>query len=91
MLLLVAARPDPNAALQHIVTAAAAKYNVSFSLAVSSGGDSFAKAAGVIDAAGTGASPADRYAWGSITKTFTGAAVMRLLAEGRLKLDDPAQ
>ena len=28
------------------------------------------------------------FAWGSVTKTFTGAAVLRLVADGRLGLDE---
>jgi CubicO group peptidase (beta-lactamase class C family) len=36
-------------------------------------------------------SPATRYELNSITKSFTGAAVLRLAAEGKLGLDDPIE
>ena len=36
---------------------------------------------------GVEARPLDRFAWGSVTKTFTGAAILRLVAENRLSLD----
>jgi len=39
---------------------------------------------------GRTATTADRYAWGSVTKTITGAGIMRLVADGKLSLDDPA-
>lgn len=37
---------------------------------------------------GVNASAADRFGWGSVTKTFTGAAILRLVADGKLSLDD---
>ena len=41
-------------------------------------------------AAGTAADPVMLYGIASITKTFTGTAIMQLRAAGRLDLDDPA-
>merc|ERR1719201_1448053 len=34
--------------------------------------------------------PDDRFAWGSVVKTFTGAGIMRLVSEGKLSLEDKA-
>jgi CubicO group peptidase (beta-lactamase class C family) len=39
---------------------------------------------------GTRARTSDAYAWGSVTKTFTGAAIMRHVADGSLSLNDNA-
>jgi hypothetical protein len=47
-------------------------------------------ASGVINEAGQAASTSDIYAWGSVTKTFTGAAIMKHVAAGRLSLDEAA-
>jgi CubicO group peptidase (beta-lactamase class C family) len=50
----------------------------------------WAEAIGLADAErGAEASPETQYRIGSITKTFTAAAVMRLRDEGALSLDDP--
>jgi CubicO group peptidase (beta-lactamase class C family) len=46
-------------------------------------------AVGLATAAGAEATPRHRYRIGSITKTFTAAAVMQLVAEGEVGLDDP--
>ena len=45
-------------------------------------------AVGLADVAGTRATPDTQYRLGSITKTFTAAAVLQLRDEGRLDLDD---
>eukprot|EP00966_Prymnesium_polylepis_P047619 1102721-Prymnesium_polylepis.1 len=78
--------------LQHIVDRIAARYNTSVSLAAQIGkSKSLAVAAGVTaPSSGRTATTADRYAWGSVTKTITGAGIMRLVADGKLSLDDPA-
>src|SRR5690348_3776883 len=46
-------------------------------------------ATGVATAGGAEATPRHRYRVGSITKTFTAAAVMQLVAAGAVGLDDP--
>jgi D-alanyl-D-alanine carboxypeptidase len=38
---------------------------------------------------GSSASPSTRYQYGSITKQFTAAAILRLASQGKLSLDDP--
>src|SRR4051812_44441243 len=49
----------------------------------------YAKAFGHSDVgAGTAATPQSLYRIGSITKTFTATAILQLLEEGRLRLDD---
>ncbi len=46
--------------------------------------------AGVIDrATNAPVTPGSIYHWASITKTFTGVAIMRLRDQGKLRLDDP--
>ena len=50
----------------------------------------WSEAVGLADVeAGTGARPETQYRIGSITKTFTAAAIMALRDEGKLALDDP--
>mmetsp|Transcript_4929 Transcript_4929/g.8300 ORF Transcript_4929/g.8300 Transcript_4929/m.8300 type:complete len:433 (+) Transcript_4929:204-1502(+) len=81
--------------LQRIVSSAAATNNCSVSLSVcqdglASPGISVSVAGGVVDGSVAKALPSDVYAWGSVTKTITGAAIMRLVADGKLSLDDRA-
>jgi CubicO group peptidase (beta-lactamase class C family) len=76
--------------LQAIVNAAAAKNNCSVSLGIRMGDTKIAFAGGLVDLDGTHAKTSDPYAWGSVTKTITGAAIMRLVADGKLSLDDKA-
>eukprot|EP00656_Telonema_subtile_P027748 TRINITY_DN2990_c0_g1_i1.p1 TRINITY_DN2990_c0_g1~~TRINITY_DN2990_c0_g1_i1.p1 ORF type:complete len:444 (-),score=86.45 TRINITY_DN2990_c0_g1_i1:208-1539(-) len=86
--------PAPLAVRLHaIVLASSAKYNCSVSFAVQHAEFNLSTAAGNVAAPDTPAvqaSPSDKYAWGSVTKTITGAAVMKLVSEQRLGLDDPA-
>ena len=89
---LVAAtlQDDITAILKPIAEKTALKYNCSISIAYyDSQGKSAAAAAGVIDRSdGTTAEVTDDFIWGSVTKTFTGSAVLKLVDEGKLKLDD---
>jgi CubicO group peptidase (beta-lactamase class C family) len=48
-------------------------------------------AVGIADAGGREATPDTQYRIGSITKTFTAAAIMLLRDEGKLDLDDPLE
>src|SRR5947208_6466832 len=48
----------------------------------------WADAVGIADADGTEATPDHQYRIGSITKTFTGVAIMQLREAGELELDD---
>jgi len=82
--------PGLAAALRRITDTAAAKYNNSISLSVRAPTLFIEVASGVVDGKGTPAQPSDPYAWGSITKTFTGAAILKHVAAGRLSLDEPA-
>jgi len=78
--------------LQQIVDATAAKYNCSVSLGIRMPGDeTYTVAGGIVVADGSvAAKPTDKYAWGSVTKTITGAAILRRVADGHLGLDDNA-
>jgi CubicO group peptidase (beta-lactamase class C family) len=51
----------------------------------------WAEAVGVADETGGEAAPETQYRIGSITKTFTAAAVLSLREEARLELDDPIE
>mmetsp|Transcript_16344 Transcript_16344/g.28656 ORF Transcript_16344/g.28656 Transcript_16344/m.28656 type:complete len:438 (+) Transcript_16344:53-1366(+) len=65
------------------------KYNCSISIAVRKDDESVAAAAGTVDfLTNRQAQPSDRYAWGSVTKMFTAASIMKLVSLGRLSLDD---
>ena len=87
----LAAPDDLGSALKAIADAAAAKHNCSISLSVRTPSLFASRAAGTIDMAGAvAAKPSDRYAWGSVTKTMTGAAIFKHIAAGRLTLDAKA-
>ena len=83
-------------AIEPIVTAMSSKYNCSVSVGLhregANGFDATA-AAGVIDGAVNGAGTTkttsqDKFVWGSVTKVLTGTGILRLVSEGKLKLDD---
>ena len=83
----VALRDD----LQAIADAVAKRNNCSVSLAARIGAQSLAVASGFVALDGvTRAKTSDRYAWGSVTKTVTGSAILQLAADGKLSLDDKA-
>jgi len=64
------------------------KYNCSVSIALRSADGETAVAAGVSDfATGRPANASDRYAWGSVTKMVTAAAIMKLVSQGAFGLD----
>ncbi|CAK9019402.1 unnamed protein product [Durusdinium trenchii] len=66
-----------------------AEYNCSFSIAVRTPSGKAAVASGVVDF--ENAQPAkesDLYPWGSVTKMFTAASVMKLVGSGKFRLDD---
>jgi hypothetical protein len=73
--------------VQELVDARAKAYNCSFSVALKSplldGGK-------VHVVAGGGAETSSKFAWGSITKMWTGASIMQLVSSGVLELDEPA-
>ena len=75
--------------LPAVISAAARKANSSVSIAIDHPLFNVTLADGSIGPERR-ARPEDIYALGSITKTMTGAAVMKLAAEGKLKLGDPA-
>lgn len=78
------------AVLGRIAEEESKKYNCSISIAVRSEDDQVSAAAGIADfATNRQAQPADKYAWGSVTKMFTAASVMKLISMGKLSLDDP--
>ena len=79
--------------LQAIVDTVAKKYNCSVSLGIRMPNDVKYSAAGGLVSEGTypvAAQTSDRYAWGSVTKTMTGAAIMKRVAAGELSLDSVA-
>ena len=77
--------------LPAVISASATKANTSVSIAIDHPLFKVSLADGVVNyQTKRQAQPSDVYALGSITKTLTGAAVMKLAAEGELKLDDPA-
>ena len=87
------AKDKLQAAMQQIVDAKATKYNCSIALGLRLEDPpiSFEVAAGITDrATGRRAQPSDKYVWGSITKTFTGPAILRLVEQGVFSLDAPA-
>merc|ERR1711865_1252102 len=72
--------------LQQIVAARAAHWNCTFSVAAfgpSALGDA------PMSLASAGADVTDKFAWGSITKMWTGASIMQLVAQGDLDLHQP--
>jgi CubicO group peptidase (beta-lactamase class C family) len=77
--------------LDHLVRRHQATHRVpSLSAALLRDGEpAWETAVGLADADGAEATPRHRYRVGSITKTFTAAAVMQLVADGAVGLDDP--
>ena len=60
------------------------------SLAIVRGGQlAYVKAYGVAERGTRAATPATRFAIGSVTEAFTAAALLRLVDQGKLSLDDP--
>ena len=84
--LALAAPANP---LQAIADKHAALFNVSLSMAARlSSGEVIAGAAGLDDhAVGSKVTTASLYPSGSVTKTFTAVAAMRLVDQGKLELD----
>mmetsp|Transcript_2410 Transcript_2410/g.4148 ORF Transcript_2410/g.4148 Transcript_2410/m.4148 type:complete len:446 (+) Transcript_2410:140-1477(+) len=65
------------------------KYNCSVSIAVRTATGNASVADGIVDFDTQRlAQPDDKYAWGSVTKSLTGASIMRLVSQGKLSLDD---
>ena len=81
----------PPEQLSEILRRGQARYRLpSVSAAVYRGGEVvWAEAVGIAEEDGREATPDTQYRIGSITKTFTAAAVMLLREEGKLTLDDP--
>ena len=75
-------------ALKNITDAASIQCNCSVSLSVRTPTLFASQASGTVDSEGrVVAKPTDKYAWGSVTKTMTGAAILKHVAAGRLKLE----
>lgn len=76
-------------ALHRIAKRNSEKYNCSVSIAIKTAKFSESAAHGTIDfRAGRHANVSDQYAWGSVTKMLTGAGILRLVSQGKFKLDD---
>ena len=97
VVLLPSAAADPvSSLLQSVATSVSNKFNISVSVAYTSGDAVQTAAAGFTDAGlGMGvptrhALVGDRYVWGSTTKMVTAASVMQLIDKGIVSLDDMA-
>ena len=66
------------------------KYNCSVSIAFRSARGKAAAAFGAVDPTGAPATTSDVFVWGSVTKVVTGASILRLVADGKLALDEAA-
>ena len=66
------------------------KYNCSVSIAFRSARGKAAAAFGAVDPTGAPAKTGDVFVWGSVTKVVTGASILRLVADGKLALDEAA-
>lgn len=76
-------------ALQSVAESQSKKYNCSISIAFKNADGETGAAAGEADpVTHRKAVTSDPYVWGSITKMFTGASIMKLVSEGAFKLDD---
>eukprot|EP00931_Biecheleriopsis_adriatica_P121813 TRINITY_DN9687_c0_g1_i1.p1 TRINITY_DN9687_c0_g1~~TRINITY_DN9687_c0_g1_i1.p1 ORF type:complete len:442 (-),score=86.60 TRINITY_DN9687_c0_g1_i1:21-1346(-) len=75
--------------LESIAQKESLKYNCSINIAVRNADDQVLAAAGIVDfLKNQAAQTSDLYAWGSVTKMFTAASIMKLVAAGRFSLDD---
>ena len=72
------------AKLQAIADAKATKYDCDISIAVQTGTEAVAVASNGSDVSG-------RFVWGSVTKQFTGTALLQLMEAGTLDLDEPVE
>jgi len=81
--------------LQPLVEEAAQQRGSAYALGLVARQASLELVAGSVDTVnGTGGFPARvgaRFVWGSVTKTFTGAGILQLVAAGKLNLDDRAE
>ena len=68
--------------LQAIANAKAKQYDCAISIAMQTGGTAVAVSS-------EGAGVDDKYVWGSVTKQFTGTALLQLVEAGKLDLDSP--
>lgn len=77
-------------ALAKVARSKSAEYNCSVSIAVRTPVASAQAADGIVNfEASQKAAATDLYPWGSVTKMVTAASVMKLVAEGAFRLDDP--
>lgn len=76
---------DLHADLQQIVEESARKYNCTFSVGVK-----IPALGAALSFSSAGAQPSTKFAWGSVTKMWTGASIMQLVARGALKLNETA-
>jgi len=82
----------PASSLDELVKTHSQYFNVSISVAITlASGETFAAAYGANDrVSGTPVTTASQYPGGSVTKTFTSAAALKLVEAGKLDLDEPA-
>ena len=85
-----AAAADLRAVLQQAADATARSNDCAIAIGYFSATEQLSVAAGFSDVENTRkADPADRFVWGSVTKCVTGASVLSLVNEGKVKLSDP--
>ena len=75
---------DLKAKLQAIADAKAKKYDCEIAIGLQTATESVAVASSGSDVSG-------RFVWGSVTKQFTGTALLQLVEAGKLDLDEPVQ
>jgi len=77
------------ASLEKVVKNTSATWNCSVSLTIKTAQWEISVAHGTIDyTTGLQATPADKYAWGSVTKLLTGSNILKLVSEGVFDLDE---
>jgi len=74
--------------LQKIVDMHAESYNCTFSISIRS--PDFGDIPLAFSSGDFGVTPSTKFAWGSITKMWTGASIMQLVARGKLRLKEKA-
>jgi CubicO group peptidase (beta-lactamase class C family) len=77
------------ARLQRAVEKASSAFNCSVSFTLKTAEWELSVATGTVDfSTGRKATPADEYAWGSVTKLLTGSNILKLVSEGAFGLED---
>jgi CubicO group peptidase (beta-lactamase class C family) len=78
-------------ALHPLIEELSTKYECGIAVGFHNAKLNLAWAAGTTDNGTTAASTNDQFVWGSVTKVSTGAAVLQLVGQKKIKLNDPIQ